>query len=228
MHIGLIMDGNGSWAADKGRSRAYGHQIGVKRIEECIRIAPSCGIKVLTLYAFSTENWKRPQAEIDVLFNLIRIHLNKKVYELKDADVNVRFIGSRDKLPKSLIKSIKLIEDSTRECTGLQINVAVDYGGRDEIVKIIKEIANDIKTDCLDLSDIDENLLDQKSVLAHCGQPDLILRTGGEKRLSNFLLWHSAYSELSFVDIKWPDFTAENLIEQVEAFKKRDRKYGDL
>ena len=228
MHIGLIMDGNGSWAADKGRSRAYGHQIGVKRIEECIRIAPSCGVKTLTLYAFSTENWKRPKAEIDVLFNLIRTHLNKKVYELKDADVNVRFIGSRDKLSKNLIKSIKLIEDSTRECTGLQINVAVDYGGRDEIVKIIKEIANDIKTDCLDLSDIDENLLDQKSVLAHCGQPDLILRTGGEKRLSNFLLWHSAYSELSFVDIKWPDFTAENLIEQVEAFKKRDRKYGDL
>ena len=228
MHIGLIMDGNGSWAADKGRSRAYGHQIGVKRIEECIRIAPSCGVKTLTLYAFSTENWKRPQAEIDVLFNLIRIHLNKKVYELKDADVNVRFIGSRDKLSKNLIKSIKLIEDTTRECTGLLINVAVDYGGRDEIVKIIKEIATDIKTDCLDLSDIDENLLDQKSVLAHCGQPDLILRTGGEQRLSNFLLWHSAYSELSFVDIKWPDFTAENLIEQVEAFKKRDRKYGDL
>ena len=170
------MDGNGSWAADKGRSRAYGHQIGVKRIEECIRIAPSCGIKVLTLYAFSTENWKRPQAEIDVLFNLIRIHLNKKVYELKDADVNVRFIGSRDKLSKSLIKSIKLIEDCTRECTGLHINVAVDYGGRDEIVRIMKEIATDIKTDCLDLSDIDENLLDQKSVLAHCGRPDLILR----------------------------------------------------
>ena len=118
------MDGNGSWAADKGRSRAYGHQIGVKRIEECIRIAPSCGVKTLTLYAFSTENWKRPQAEIDVLFNLIRIHLNKKVFELKDADVNVRFIGSRDKLAKSLIKSIKLIEDTTRECTGLQINVA--------------------------------------------------------------------------------------------------------
>ena len=228
MHIGLIMDGNGRWAADKGRSRAYGHKIGVKRIEECIRVAPSCGIKVLTLYTFSTENWKRPQSEIEVLFNLILLQLNKKARELKDANVKVRFIGSRDKLPKNLIKSIKFIEESTRDSTGLNINVAVDYGGRDEIVKILKELASDIKIGCATLSDINENLIDQKSELAHCGPPDLILRTGGEKRLSNFLLWHSAYAELSFTDVKWPDFTKEELIKQIEIFKQRVRKYGDL
>lgn len=228
MHIGIIMDGNGRWAANKGRKRAYGHKVGVKRVEECIRMAPACGIKTLTLYAFSTENWKRPQPEIEVLFNLMGVQLNKKAQELMDSNVKVRFIGSRGKLSGGLIKSIEFIEKLTNECNGLCINVAIDYGGRDEIVSIVKEIVDEISCGNLDAKDINEALLDKKSELALTGPPDLIIRTGGEKRLSNFLLWHSAYSELSFTDTMWPDFTTEKLIDQVELFKKRERKYGDL
>ena len=228
MHIGIIMDGNGRWAADKGWKRAYGHKVGVKRVEECIRAAPSCGIKALTLYAFSTENWKRPQPEIEVLFNLMRFQLNKKAQELKDANIKVRFIGSRCKLSSSLIQSMEFIEKLTNTCNSLCINVAIDYGGRDEIVSITKQIVDDIANGNLDVKDINEALLDKKSELALIGPPDLIIRTGGEKRLSNFLLWHSAYSELAFTDSMWPDFTADKLIEQVELFKKRERKYGNL
>ena len=158
----------------------------------------------------------------------MRFQLNKKAQELKDANVKVRFIGSRHKLSSSLVKSIEFIEKLTKTCTALCINVAIDYGGRDEIVSMIKEIVDDIKHGKLDAKHINEALLDKKSELALTGPPDLIIRTGGEKRLSNFLLWHSAYSELSFTDIMWPDFTADKLIEQVELFKKRERKYGEL
>lgn len=228
MHFGIIMDGNGRWAAEKGMPRAYGHKVGVLRVEECIRAASACGIKALTFYAFSTENWKRPQPEIELLFQLLRHQVKKKSLELKEANVRVRFIGSRDRLSPQMIKSINHIENLTVNCDGLCLNIAMDYGGRDEIVRIVKTISNDISAGKLKADEVSETYLDCISDLSHCGPPDLIIRTGGEKRLSNFLLWHSAYSELSFVDIMWPEFTPERLIEQVDLFTKKTRKYGSL
>ena len=228
MHFGIIMDGNGRWAAEKGMPRAYGHKTGVLRVDECIRAASACGIKALTFYAFSTENWKRPQPEIELLFQLLRHQVKKKSLELKEANVRVRFIGSRDRLSVQMIKSINHIENLTVNCDGLCLNIAMDYGGRDEIVRIVKRISNDISAGKLKADEVSEAYLDCISDLSHCGPPDLIIRTGGEKRLSNFLLWHSAYSELSFVDIMWPEFTPERLIEQVDLFTKKTRKYGSL
>ena len=228
MHIGIIMDGNGRWASKKGMPRSYGHKVGVERVEECIRVASNCGIRALTFYAFSTENWKRPQPEIELLFQLLRHQVKKKSLELKEKNVRVRFIGSRDRLSPQMIKSINHIENLTVSCNGLCLNIAMDYGGRDEIVRIVKRVANDISVGKLKVDEVSETSLDFFSDLSHCGAPDLIIRTGGEKRLSNFLLWHSAYSELSFVDTMWPDFTSEKLFEQVNLFTKKIRKYGSL
>ena len=228
MHIGIIMDGNGRWASKKGMPRSYGHKVGVERVEECIRVASNCGIRALTFYAFSTENWKRPQPEIELLFQLLRHQVKKKSLELKEKNVRVRFIGSRDRLSPQMIKSINHIENLTVSCNGLCLNIAMDYGGRDEIVRIVKRVANDISVGKLKVDEVSETSLDLFSDLSHCGPPDLIIRTGGEKRLSNFLLWHSAYSELSFLDTMWPDFTSEKLFEQVNLFTKKIRKYGSL
>ena len=160
MHFGIIMDGNGRWAAQKGMPRAYGHKVGVLRVEECIRAASACGIKALTFYAFSTENWKRPQPEIELLFQLLRHQVKKKSLELKEANVRVRFIGSRDRLSLQMIKSINYIENLTVNCDVLCLNIAMDYGGRDEIVRIVKRVSNDISAGKLKADEVSETYLD--------------------------------------------------------------------
>ena len=228
MHVGIIMDGNGRWAAQKGLSRNYGYKVGVSRVEECIREAPDVGIKTLTFYAFSTENWKRPQPEIEALFKLMRFHINKKAWELKNANVKVLFIGNRKRLSKALLRSMEFLEDLTAGCSGLNLNIAIDYGGRDEIIEMARSAAEKAILNQINITDITEGFFDEISQLSNCGAPDLIIRTGGEQRISNFLIWHSAYAELAFVDTLWPDFSFKCFLDEIKKFKLKDRKYGAL
>jgi undecaprenyl diphosphate synthase len=228
MHVAIIMDGNGRWATQKRLPRTYGHRVGVSRVEECIREAPDAGIKTLTFYAFSTENWKRPQPEIEALFALLRFHVNKKAWDLRNANVKVSFIGSRKRLSSGLLRSMEFLENLTAGCSGLNLNVAIDYGGRDEIIKMARDAAEQVILNQINITDITEVFFDKISQLSNCGAPDLIIRTGGEQRISNFLIWHLAYAELAFVDTLWPDFSPKCLLDEVKKFRLKDRKYGAL
>jgi undecaprenyl diphosphate synthase len=228
MHVAIIMDGNGRWATQKRLPRTYGHRVGVSRVEECIREAPDAGIKTLTFYAFSTENWKRPQPEIEALFALLRFHVNKKAWDLRNANVKVSFIGSRKRLSSGLLRSMEFLENLTAGCSGLNLNVAIDYGGRDEIIKMARDAAEQVILNQINITDITEVFFDKISQLSNCGAPDLIIRTGGGQRISNFLIWHLAYAELAFVDTLWPDFSPKCLLDEVKKFRLKDRKYGGL
>jgi undecaprenyl diphosphate synthase len=223
MHVAIIMDGNGRWAESRGMHRINGHKEGAKRVEEIVRHAPTLGITNLTLYAFSTENWQRPSLEIQTLFQLIKLYLRKKVYILKLENVKINFIGRRNQLPKSVVAEMHNSEAATQNCTGLQLNIAVDYGGRDEILRAVNQFMCEKITAS---SQIDETTLKKYSDLKDQPDPDLIIRTGGDKRLSNFMLWHAAYSELNFVDTLWPDFSLLELNSALENFSARDRRFG--
>jgi undecaprenyl diphosphate synthase len=225
MHVAIIMDGNGRWAESRGMHRITGHKEGAKRVEEIVRHAPTVGITNLTLYAFSTENWQRPSLEIQTLFQLIKLYLRKKVHILKLENVKISFIGRRDQLPKSVVTEMHSSEAATQKCTGLQLNIAVDYGGRDEILRAVnKFMCANIATS----SKIDEATLRKYSDLKDQPDPDLIIRTGGDQRLSNFMLWHAAYSELSFVDTLWPDFSVQELSSAMKSFDAQNRRFGTI
>jgi undecaprenyl diphosphate synthase len=225
MHVAIIMDGNGRWAESRGMHRMTGHKEGAKRVEEIVRHASTVGITNLTLYAFSTENWQRPSLEIQTLFQLIKLYLRKKVHILKLENVKISFIGRRDQLPKSVVTEMHSSEAATQKCTGLQLNIAVDYGGRDEILRAVnKFMCANIATS----SKIDEATLRKYSDLKDQPDPDLIIRTGGDQRLSNFMLWHAAYSELSFVDTLWPDFSVQELSSAMKSFDAQNRRFGTI
>ena len=225
MHVAIIMDGNGRWAESRGLHRICGHKEGAKRVEEIVRYASTVGIANLTLYAFSTENWQRPSLEIQTLFQLIKLYLRKKVHVLKLENVKISFMGRRDQLPKSVVTEMHSSEAATQKCTGLQLNIAVDYGGRDEILRAVnKFMCANIATS----SKIDEATLRKYSDLKDQPDPDLIIRTGGDQRLSNFMLWHAAYSELSFVDTLWPDFSAQELSSAMKSFDAQNRRFGTI
>lgn len=224
MHVAIIMDGNGRWAESRGSSRIKGHKEGAKRVEDIVKHASKIGIKTLTLYAFSTENWERPSLEIETLFQLIKLYLRKKVRILKVENVKINFIGRRDQLPKSVVAEMHNSEDATQNCTGLKLNIAVDYGGRDEILRAVNQfIAKNVGG-----LQIDEASLKKYSDLKDQPDPDLIIRTGGDQRLSNFMLWHAAYSELSFVDTLWPDFFTGDLDLVLTNFGTRTRRFGKV
>jgi undecaprenyl diphosphate synthase len=222
----MILDGNGRWAKLRGLPRAFGHRAGASRAEECIRAAPDLGISHLTMYAFSTENWKRAPYEITSIFRLLRLYFGKKANELKEQGVRVRFIGRRDKLDDQIKKTMVFVEELTSSCTRLQLNIAVDYGGQDEIVRTVRAACEMAVKGNLASHDINEELISSLSDLSASPPPDLIIRTGGDKRLSNFLLWHSAYSELEFCNMLWPDFKVQDLSEIVDEFRGRDRRFG--
>ena len=225
MHVAIIMDGNGRWAESRGMHRINGHKEGAKRVEEIVRHAPTLGITNLTLYAFSTENWQRPSLEIQTLFQLIKLYLRKKVHVLKLENVKISFLGRRDQLPKSVVTEMHSSEAATQKCTGLQLNIAVDYGGRDEILRAMnKFMCANIATS----SQIDEATLRKYSDLKDQPDPDLIIRTGGDQRLSNFMLWHAAYSELSFIDTLWPDFSVQELSSAMKSFDAQNRRFGTI
>ena len=225
MHVAIIMDGNGRWAESHGMHRINGHKEGAKRVEEIVRHASTVGITNLTLYAFSTENWQRPSLEVQTLFQLIKLYLRKKVRILKLENVKINFIGRRDQLPKSVVDEMHNSETITQNCTGLKLNIAVDYGGRDEILRSVNRF---IRENSGVISQINEVTLKKYSDMKDQPDPDLIIRTGGDKRLSNFMLWHAAYSELNFVDTLWPDFSVSELNSAIEDFVDRDRRFGTI
>lgn len=228
MHVALILDGNGRWATNRGMPRILGHRAGVLRVEECVRIAPDIGITDLTLYAFSTENWRRPAREVNALFALLKFYFTRKAQELASEGVRVRFIGRREDLHRSVVLTMERVEKLTQNGKRLNLNIAVDYGGRDEILRVIRRAAEMVRDGALAAAEIDEAFVARNSDLAESGQPDLVIRTGGDKRISNFLLWHIAYSELEFVDALWPDFTAGALEGIVANFGNRERRFGRI
>ncbi|SHK25760.1 polyprenyl diphosphate synthase [Thermocrinis minervae] len=221
-HLAVIMDGNGRWARARGLERIQGHYEGVKRAEELVDSCLKLGIEYLTLFTFSTENWKRPKEEVRALFSMFEAYLMKKKDELREKGVRVKFIGRRDRLPTNLLEVIRQVEETTASCNRLKLFLAVDYGGRDEIVRAVNKA---IKAG---LNFIDEETFRHFLDMGDAPEPDLLIRTGGEKRISNFLLWYIAYTELYFTDTFWPDFDEKELLKALKEFSRRIRKFGAI
>ncbi|MEQ0488132.1 isoprenyl transferase [Anaerococcus murdochii] len=223
-HIAIILDGNGRWAKKQNRPRTFGHKEGAENV---IRIAKSCkkfGVKTLTLYAFSTENWKRPATEVGFLMDLLIKFVNSKLEQLMAEDCKINFLGDISKLPAKTREACDFALEKTKDNKSLTINIALNYGGRDEIVRAFKEIMEK----GYGKNDITEELISENLYTAGQSDPDLLIRPGGEIRLSNFLIYQLAYTELYFTDVLWPDFTEDDLREAILAFTKRDRRYGGL
>ena len=227
-HIAIIMDGNGRWAKKRGLPRSAGHRMGAKVLEQITRDAGHLGVKYLTVYAFSTENWKRPDDEVNALMNLLSEYLDDYKRLIGDEDIRVRIIGSYSKLSDEIIAKIKNIEEKTKLNSAITLNIALNYGGRDEIVHAFKKIADRVKNGELDINGIDEDLISSNLYTEYMPDPDFIIRPSGEYRLSNFMLWQSAYSEFWYSNILWPDFTRDDLIKAIIDFQKRNRRYGGV
>ncbi|MDC3080952.1 isoprenyl transferase [Paracoccaceae bacterium] len=228
MHVGFILDGNGRWAASKSLPRSIGHKKGAENVEAILKSCKNLGIATVTLYAFSTENWSRPVFEVKALMKLFHYYLKKKLTMLYQENVKVVIIGEISPFPKVIKDYIRNLEELTKNNDGMCLNLAMNYGGRSEIVKATKEIVKAISDGIIRINDIDEYLFSQYLYTHGQNDPDLIIRTAGEKRLSNFLLWQSAYSELYFVEKNWPDFTQSDLVEALNYFNSRKRKFGSL
>lgn len=221
-HVAIIMDGNGRWAKQRKRPRLFGHNAGMKALHNTVHLASDLGIKVLTVYAFSTENWKRDKEEVDGLMKIAVEYFMKEIAELHKNHVKVVIIGDKSRLPEAVQKSAKDAETLTKDNDGLILNVALNYGGRDEIVHAVKAIvSNGIPADA-----ITEDLITEHLYTKGLPDPDIMIRTGGEKRLSNFLLWQNAYSEFFFDDIWWPDFDEAAFCSMIAAYQKRNRRFG--
>ena len=230
-HVAIIMDGNGRWAIKRGLKRKFGHKKGADRIIEIVRVCSELGIKALTVYAFSTENWKRDKEEIDYIFYLLEDLLNSKSSFLIKENVQVRLVGNLDRLIgeyDSLRESFLRIIENTKHNTGLVFNVAFNYGGHDEIVRVTKEISSDISEGKIKTSDINEKLFEQYLYTKEYSNVDLLIRTSGEIRISNFLLWQIAYSEFVFTKTNWPDFTKNKLIKCIAEYQRRNRRFGNI
>ncbi|WP_100399323.1 isoprenyl transferase [Bacillus sp. FJAT-44742] len=227
-HIAIIMDGNGRWAKQKGLPRIAGHREGMKVINKVVREANHIGIKYLTLYAFSTENWKRPKAEVDFLMRLPEKFLHKELPSLKENNVRVTIMGTLDGLPSYTIDAVKKAVEETKENNGLVLNLALNYGSRNEMIRMVKEACREVQEGKQSIEDIDENYLSQFLLSNKLPDPDLLIRTSGEIRLSNFMLWQVAYSEFWFTNVLWPDFSEEDLVEAIRVYQKRKRRYGGV
>ena len=228
MHVGFILDGNGRWAANKSLPRSIGHKKGAENVETILKSCRDLGISNVTLYAFSTENWNRPVFEVKALMKLFHYYLKKKLTTLYQENVKVVIIGDVRPFPKVIKDYIKSIEELTKNNDGMLLNLAMNYGGRSEILRATRGIVKWFSDGKIKLKDIDEKLFAKHLYTNGQNDPDLIIRTAGEKRLSNFLLWQSAYSELYFVEKNWPDFNREDLIEALNEFNSRKRRYGSL
>lgn len=228
LHIAIIMDGNGRWAKKRNLPRSVGHKKGGDAIKDVVLFANEIGIKYLTVYAFSTENWNRPQEEVKALMKLLNEFLDRFNKEFGDRNIRIRHIGDLSGLSVEIQEKIKYVEEKTKENDGLSFNVALNYGGRYEIVEVLKKITSDIKNGKIEEKDIDEKLISKYTFTKDIPDPDLIIRTSGEYRLSNFLLWQSAYSELWFDDVLWPDFNQKHLTKALLDFQKRKRRYGGI
>ncbi|WP_195573223.1 isoprenyl transferase [Paenibacillus sp. 1001270B_150601_E10] len=227
-HVAVIMDGNGRWASKRGLPRVAGHHSGMKAVKRVTIAANDLGIKVLTMYAFSTENWKRPRDEVDFLMKLPQQFLAIELDELIENNVQVRMMGYREELPSHTIEALEEAVEKTKHNTGLILNFALNYGGKRELVEGIKEIAREVQEGKLSPDEIDESTMESHLLSHELPHPDLLIRTSGELRLSNFMLWQIAYSELWFTDVYWPEFTERHLKEAVAEYQRRSRRYGGL
>ena len=227
-HIGIIMDGNGRWAKKHGKMRSAGHVEGAQRFREVVKYCEKIGIKYLTVYAFSTENWRRPEEEVNGIMKLFKEYLIEALTDFQKENIKTCFIGDRSVLSKELIDLMNQCEEDTKNKTGLVLNIAINYGGRNEIVKAVKELAKECLDGKLLPDDITEQSISQHLYTANQPDPDLIIRPSGEYRTSNFLLWQSAYSEYYFDNILWPDYTGKDLERAIEAYCKRNRRYGGI
>ena len=228
-HVAIVMDGNGRWATQRGLQRTDGHAAGESALWDTIEGAVEIGVRWLTVYAFSTENWARPPAEVLFLMNFNRGLLQRRREWLHEMNVRVRFIGRRDwRVPRSVLKEIRLAEARTRDNTGMTLTIAFNYGGRKEIVDAVRAVAADVAAGTVKPDRIDERTIARRLYTPDMPDPDLLIRTSGEMRISNFLLWEVAYSELWFTPVFWPDFDREHLYEAIRDFQKRDRRFGAI
>jgi undecaprenyl diphosphate synthase len=224
--VAIIMDGNGRWAQARGRPRLFGHHAGARRVREVVEACPALGVKYLTIFAFSTENWKRTQVEVAGLMSLFRRYISKEMQALAARNVRVRFIGDRDRLDAKLTALMDQLEQTTQGNDGTHLTIALNYGGRDEVARATRRLAQDVADGRLKPEDVDEETLPKYLDTHVLPDPDLVIRTSGEARISNFLLWQSAYSEYEFIDTLWPDFTEDELARLCRNFGRRDRRFG--
>jgi undecaprenyl diphosphate synthase len=226
VHVAIIMDGNGRWATARGLPRIAGHRTGAEAVRRTVKAAAELGIGYLTLFGFSSENWKRPLSEIDGLMGLLRHYLRGEIAEIHRNGVRLRVIGQRARLAPDIVTLIENGEALTRDNTGLQLTIALSYGGRDEIAAAARSLAQQVAAGTLDPDAIDEMMVGEHLLTADMPDPDLVIRTSGEQRISNFLLWQTAYAEFSFTGTLWPDFAKSDLEKAVQDFHGRDRRYG--
>ncbi|MDF2943805.1 MAG: uppS [Herbinix sp.] len=227
-HVAIILDGNGRWAKKKRMPRNYGHTQGSKVVEKICEDAYKLGIQYLTVYAFSTENWRRPNDEVDALMKLLQTYLETSVKTSTKNNMRVRVIGDKAKLSPEIMKSINNLEEASKDNTGLNFQVAINYGSRDEMIRAIKALAMDVKKNETEIDHIDETVFEQYLDTKGIPDPDLLIRTSGEQRLSNFLLWQLAYTEFYFTDVLWPDFNKKELMKAVEFYNSRTRNFGAI
>lgn len=228
VHLAIIMDGNGRWAQGKGLIRTAGHKAGVKTLKNILKAAIDLRIEALTVYAFSTENWKRPRPEVEFLMKLFSEYLIKELEEMNDYNVRIRFIGRMEGMPEGLQRQMREAEALMKDNTGIRFNVAANYGGQDELIRAAQSLARKAAAGEIAPEDIDAEAIDQQLDTAGDPPVDLVIRTSGDQRLSNFLLWQSAYAEFYFTDVNWPDFTPACFVDALVDFAGRDRRFGGL
>jgi undecaprenyl diphosphate synthase len=227
-HIAIILDGNGRWAKSKGMPRNYGHSKGSKNLEVICEEAYKLGVEYLTVYAFSTENWKRAKDEVEALMSLLRAYMKTSLKIAKKNNMKIHIIGDKTGLDKDLQESIQLLEEKTKENTGLKFQIALNYGSRDEILRAVNQFMRDQDDGIIEKQNMTEAILTSYLDTKDIPEPDLLIRTSGEMRLSNFLLWQLAYTEFYFTDIHWPDFNKKELIQAIEKYNSRERRYGGV
>lgn len=227
-HIAIILDGNGRWAKSKGMPRNYGHTMGAKNVEVVCKAAHDLGVKYLTMYAFSTENWNRPENEVNALMKLLESYLKNCIKTADKNHMRVRVIGDTSKLSEKFQNQIRELEAASAKNDGLNLQIAINYGSRDELIRAMQQMGKDLMAGTITTADISEPVFENYLDTAGIPDPDLLIRTSGEQRLSNYLLWQLAYSEFYFTDVPWPDFHKEELEKAIEAYNKRDRRFGGL
>lgn len=227
-HIAIIMDGNGRWAKQRGLPRTAGHAAGAEAFRRIANYCRTLGVEYLTVYAFSTENWNRPKDEVDALMKLLRNYMKTCLKTAAKNDMKIRVIGDITRLDEDIRSRIEELEESTKDNGGLNFQIAINYGSRDEITRAVRRIAADCRDGRLAAEEIDEQVIDRYLDTHDIPDPDLLIRTSGEQRLSNYLLWQLAYTEFYFTDVPWPDFTKEELLKAVEQYNARDRRYGGV
>ncbi len=225
-HLALVMDGNGRWAKKKGKLRAFGHQNGIKTVRRTVENCVRLGIEYLTLYTFSTENWNRPRIEVDTLMRLLMSSLRKELQTLKENNGRLNAIGNLERLPARVRKELQEVMKTTAHHTGMTLTLALSYGAREELKMAVQDIASKVKNNIISPEDIDETIINGHLYTRNLPDVDLLVRTSGEHRISNFLLWQIAYAELYFLDVLWPDFNEEHLIEAIENYQNRERRFG--